>query len=60
MAVWVLACPDCGNQFPALVMAGSAQPRAWECSRCGSTDVAPVTVIEHDPLMGQGCGCGCL
>lgn len=61
MAVWVLACPSCGHEFPSLVLAGTRVPSVWVCGKCGSRDAQPRTVIEDDPLTsghGPGCACG--
>ncbi len=62
MAVWELACPQCGHRFRSLVLTGGTAPTVWVCGACGSREAQPTAVHDADPFTsgpGGSCGCGC-
>jgi putative FmdB family regulatory protein len=62
MPVYTLQCPDCGHRFNGMVMAHSAQPREWACSKCGGRRAAPTPESlprPHPWEEGHATGCPC-
>jgi rubrerythrin len=50
MPVLTLVCPQGGHEFRGLVLEGTKPPEVWECSKCGSNQVAEkqgALVQEH-------------
>jgi DNA-directed RNA polymerase subunit RPC12/RpoP len=61
MPVLRIACLDCGNAFPSLVMKGTKVPEVWVCSRCGRRRAQPLVAAEqtHHPWADGDPACPC-